>query len=85
MSDKRKEYNGSKGSNPELTRAYEIGFTALAEYVIEQFEKYSPEKAKPLIEKYIDQFYNKNIYSMILPKDKKAIDNLTEILKKALQ
>lgn len=76
MSDKY-----SNGKKQILTRAYEIGFTALANYCIDQYEAYSPEKAQKRIENFIDQFYNKNVYQMILDGDKKAIEGLIDQLK----
>jgi hypothetical protein len=45
------------GTNPQLTRAYEIGFTRLADYCIEQYEKH-PGDARRNIFEYIIQFKN---------------------------
>lgn len=70
-----------KGSQPELTRAYEIGFTNLATYCTEQFKENGPEQAQRNIETYIDKFYAKGIYAFILPEDKDKIAYLAKKIK----
>lgn len=69
-------------ADPTLTRAYEIGFTNLADYCYEQIETKSAEKACANISRYIDKFYSVGIYAFVLPKDREKINILEQQIKK---
>ena len=69
---------------PEIDRAYEIGFTALADYVYTR-KDIEPEKAMKEILGYIEKFYERApVGNPIISSDEVIINNLKYSLKERI-